>query len=139
MHRTPRGGALAGARESLCAPTSSGSVLLCLSFSTYSRSLLLSFRFSIQFPFPLSLPLPRNHPPSWIPDCGATDTHPVSVYFSLVWWAKGLREREGSRGKGKRVRVRGGERERENECGREEPSLHAMGMGNGTPRNIGGH
>lgn len=133
MHRTPRGGALAGARESLCAPASSGSAPLCLSFSILYVSPSHSVLYP-PFPLPLSLTLPRDHPPSWTPDCGATDTHPVSVYLSLIRRAKGLREREGSGESGGRGGGREGERTRAG-----ERSLHTMGMGNGTPRNIGGH
>lgn len=84
--------------------------------SLFSTSLLLTL-------LPFSLTLPRNHPPSWTPDCGATDTHPVSVYLSLIRRAKGLREREGSGREG----GAGRERERENESGREELTHHGNG------------
>lgn len=133
MHRTPRGGALAGARESLCAPQPPVAVRRSVFLSLFSRSLLLTRSLSVLYPIPtrflslsLSLPLSRNHPPSWTPDCGATDTHPVSVYLSLIRRAKGLREREGSR-EGERGGELG-ESERENESGaREELTHHGNG------------
>lgn len=145
MHRTPRGGVVA--RDSLSTlqppPPTTLSLSLCFErsplLSPYARCIL-----SVPVPptsvhhqsFPLSPPPQRTPSSSSVRDTwwrGEERTYGTGRVGARWKTRTRVRKRKAERGEDSG----GGVSEREREI--ERASLHAMGMGNGTPRNIGGH